>query len=77
MCIDDLQIGATNPKGGRLHLAGDGVSTLSACPGTNLATAIFWILSVTVTVALPVLLHDTATYTERWSDGSGMKREDA
>ena len=64
VCIDDLGIAATNPKGGRLHLAGDGVGTLSACPGTNLATTIFWILSVGVMVAIPVLVHNTTIYTE-------------
>ena len=64
VCIDDLEICATNPKGGRLHLAGDGVRALSACPGTNLATANFWILSVSVMIAIPVLVHDTTTYTE-------------
>ena len=57
VCINDLEIGATNPKGGRLHLASDGVSTLSARPCTNLTTTIFWILSVGASI------HNTTLYT--------------
>ena len=64
VCIDDFDIAATNTKGSGLDFAGDGVRTLSACPSTNLPTAIFWILSVSVMVALPVLVHDTTTYTD-------------
>ena len=77
VCIDDLDIADTDTKGRGLDFVGDGVRTLSAGPSTNGSTAIFWIVSVAVTVALPKLLHDTATYTERWSDGIGMQKEDA
>ena len=64
VCIDDFVLAATNTNRSCFHLAGVGISTLCACPSTNLSTAIFWILSVSVMVALPVLVHATTAYTE-------------